>query len=398
MKRIEESYCRPIHDQRVEVVERKGIGHPDSLCDGIAESVSQALASEYRDRFGAVLHYNTDECQLIAGQSIPRFGGGTVTEPIRIIVVGRATNTYQGMSIPVEEIAREAALDYLAETLPVLTIDRDVVLDVQLGPGSGDLTNVFASETPVPRANDTSFGVGYAPLSELERLVLDIEDELQSSFGFDHPALGQDVKVMGVRDGDQATVTVAAALIDAYVDNREAYDSEIEAIRRFVESIARNRTDFETTVRVNTADTPGEREDAVYLTVIGTSAEMGDDGSVGRGNRVNGLITPNRSMSIEAASGKNPITHVGKLYNVLSTEIARNLVDEVVGVREAQVLLVSQIGRPITEPLIADTQVWLDDSTTIKGIEATVSDVINRELATLPEVTDKVIAGEVRSF
>ncbi|MFB6147348.1 MAG: methionine adenosyltransferase, partial [Candidatus Nanohaloarchaea archaeon] len=54
-----------------ELVERKGIGHPDSICDGVAESVSRALCREYRDRFGKVLHHNTDEVQLVAGSSEP---------------------------------------------------------------------------------------------------------------------------------------------------------------------------------------------------------------------------------------------------------------------------------------------------------------------------------------
>ncbi len=58
-------------------------------------------------------------------------------------------------------------------------------------------------------------------------------------------------------------------------------------------------------VHVNTAD--DIKKKSVFLTVTGTSAEMGDDGSVGRGNRCNGLITPNRPMSMEATSGKNPI-------------------------------------------------------------------------------------------
>ena len=56
----------------------------------------------------------------------------------------------------------------------------------------------------------------------------------------------------------------------------------------------------------------------MYLTVLGTSADGADGGQVGRGNRVNGLISLHRPMSTEAAAGKNPVSHVGKIYNLLA--------------------------------------------------------------------------------
>ena len=72
---------------------------------------------------------------------------------------------------------------------------------------------------------------------------------------------------------------------------------------------------------VNALDDPkASDESGIYLTVTGLSAEQGDDGEVGRGNRVNGLITPSRAMSLEAAAGKNAVAHVGKLYNLWRTE------------------------------------------------------------------------------
>ena len=83
---------------------------------------------------------------------------------------------------------------------------------------------------------------------------------------------------------------------------------------------------------------------AVYLTLTGTSAEMGDDGAVGRGNRVNGVIAPFRATSLEAACGKNPISHVGKVYNVLALLAAQDIVEQVPAVRAATVYVLSQIG------------------------------------------------------
>src|SRR5574337_724379 len=79
------------------------------------------------------------------------------------------------------------------------------------------------------------------------------------------------------------------------------------------------------------------------------SAEQGNDGLTGRGNRVGGLISPLREMSLEAAAGKNPVSHVGKLYNVAAREAARALAARP-GVTDAVIVLVSRIGRLLHEP------------------------------------------------
>ncbi|WP_290811861.1 methionine adenosyltransferase, partial [Halovivax sp.] len=343
--RVEPFERRAVEDQEIEIVERKGIGHPDSICDGIAENVAQALAREYVDRVGTVLHYNTDETQLVAGEAAPAFGGGEIVDPIYVLIVGRATKRYEGQIIPTERIALEAAREYLAAEIPELEYGTDVVVDVKLGEGSGDLQEVFGDEgeVPVPMANDTSYGVGHAPLSETERIVLDAERRLNGEYADEHPELGADVKIMGKREGNEIDVTVAAAMIDAHVADMDAYVDSVESVREFVAGVATEHTDRDVRVHVNTAD--DYDAGSIYLTVTGTSAEQGDDGSVGRGNRANGLITPNRSMSMEATSGKNPVNHIGKIYNLLSTEIAHQVVDEVDGVRDLKVRLLSQIGR-----------------------------------------------------
>jgi len=386
-----------VEDEEVEIVERKGIGHPDSICDGIAEHVSGALARAYLDRVGKVLHYNTDETQLVAGTAAPAFGGGEVIEPIYILIVGRATKKYDGQRIPVDSIALDAARDYLRETLPDLDLETDVIVDVKLGEGSGDLQTVFGEEgQSVPMANDTSFGVGHAPLTETETLVYETERRLNTDFHDDHPALGQDVKVMGKREGDQIDLTVAAAMVDQYIPDMDAYKSEIEAVREFVHDLATDYTDRDVTVHVNTAD---DYEDgSIYLTTTGTSAEQGDDGSVGRGNRANGLITPNRSMSMEATSGKNPVNHIGKIYNLLSTRIAESVVDDVDGIRDLRIRLLSQIGRPIDQPHVADAHLVTTDDTDLHEIEDDVTEIIDHHLANVTDITQAVIDGELDTF
>ena len=386
-----------VEDQGVEIVERKGIGHPDSICDGIAEAVSQALSQLYLDRVGRVLHYNTDETQLVAGESAPRYGGGEMVEPIYVLIVGRATRNYDGRKLPVDATALAAARDYLNDHVPELDVGTDVVIDTRLGEGSGDLQDVFGeTSVEVPMANDTSYGVGHAPLTETEEIVLTVERELNGAYADDNPELGPDVKIMGKREGDRIDITVAAAMIDAHVPDLGAYDDAVERVRGFAADVAAGLTDREINVDVNTAD--DYDEGSVYLTVTGTSAEMGDDGSVGRGNRANGLITPNRPMSMEATSGKNPVNHIGKIYNLLSTDIAETVAADVDGIRDLQVRLLSQIGRPIDRPHVADAEVVTEPGVDLRDIEPEIRTRVDERLRNVTDVTRRVIDGELSTF
>jgi len=395
--RVEPVVGRAVEDQEVEIVERKGLGHPDSICDGIAEHVSQALASAYIDRVGKVLHYNTDETQLVAGTSAPAFEGGEVIEPIYLLITGRATKEYQGTRIPTETIALRAARDYFQKHFPLVDFGTDIIVDVKLGEGSGDLQEVFGEEgQQVPMANDTSFGVGHAPLTETENIVLEAERQLNGRYSVDNPEVGTDIKVMGKREGDEIDVTVAAAMVDNYIEGLDDYDDAVGGIREFVTDLASEYTDRSVNVHVNTAD--DYEEGSIYLTTTGTSAEQGDDGSVGRGNRANGLITPNRSMSMEATSGKNPVNHIGKIYNLLSTDIAESVVEEVSGIREIRIRLLSQIGQPIDKPHVADASLVTEDGVEVGDIEDEVEAIIDRELANVTSITKRVIDGELTTF
>ena len=393
---VEPAAGTPVEDQAIEIVERKGLGHPDSICDGVAEAVSRALASAYIDRYGTVLHYNTDETQLVAGDAAPAFGGGEVLEPIYLLLVGRATKRYDGEQFPAETIALQAARDYLADNFPYLDVGTDVVVDVSLGEGSGDLQTVFGEEGAVPMANDTSYGVGHAPLTETERIVLETELRLNGPYAAEHPEVGQDIKVMGKREGDHVDVTVAVAMIDDHVPDMAAYRDAVAGVRDFVGEVAAEITDREVTVHVNTAD--DYEAGSIYLTTTGTSAEQGDDGSVGRGNRANGLITPNRPMSMEATSGKNPVNHIGKIYNLLSTELARSVVEDVGGLRQVQVRLLSQIGKPIDQPHVADVMVVTDEDVALADVREDVLSAVDDDLANVTTITERVVAGELSTF
>ncbi len=317
-------------------------------------------------------------------------------EPIYLLVVGRATKRYEGESLPAETVALRTARKYLDEQFPHLDVGSDIVVDVRLGEGSGDLVDVFGEEGAVPMANDTSYGVGHAPLSETERIVYETETRLNEGYGAEHPELGEDIKVMGKREGNHIDVTVAAAMVDRYIEGMDAYRDAVAAVGEYVTNLAREHTDREVTVHVNTAD--DYETGSIYLTTTGTSAEHGDDGSVGRGNRANGLITPNRTMSLEATSGKNPINHIGKIYNLLSTEIAASVANEVDGVRQLHVRLLSQIGQPIDHPHVADISVATDDGVGLADVRDDIETLVDTELAGVTDVTRQVINGELSTF
>ncbi len=347
----------------VEVVERKGTGHPDTICDAVAEEFSRGLCRYYYEHFGLVLHHNVDKGLLVAGTSEPSFGQGKIKEPIRLILAGRATTSFKGKDIPAEEIARKTTKKWFRDNFHALDPDRDIEIDVLIRPGSQELVELFlrqAKEGELPLANDTSCGIGFYPLTPLERAVYETERLLNSrNFKKEHPATGQDIKIMGVRKAKgEVSLTIACAFVDRFLRDMDDYMDEKEKVGQFAREILEK--EFENVdIFVNTADSP--ESGSIYLTVTGTSAESGDDGEVGRGNRANGLITPMRPMNMEAVSGKNPINHVGKIYNLKAQEIAKRVYEEIPEVSECTCFLVSQIGRPITTPAVAEIRICPDE-------------------------------------
>jgi len=377
-----------------EIVERKGRGHPDTICDALAENLSVALSRFYLDRFGRILHHNVDKGLLWGGAAAPRFGGGAMLKPIEIFLAGRATTEYRGVRVPVEEIAVESARAWIKKHLPRLDPERHVRIHALIRPSSPDLVDLFMRQSAARAApaNDTSFGAGFAPLDALEQAVLQVEHGLNSdAVKHASPEVGEDIKVMGARRGAEFSLTVACAFIDRYVADLAAYRAKKERLRQTVLEFARPACGPVMQIEINTAD--GDSENSIYLTVTGTSAEAGDDGEVGRGNRVNGLITPYRPMSLEAAAGKNPVTHVGKLYNVLAHRIAGALVADVDGVAEAYCTLLCQIGRPIDEPRIVDLKVRLADGAALQPIEARIAQIARSHLAAIGELWRELLAG-----
>ncbi len=394
---------------RFELIERKGWGHPDTLSDGLAEVLSRTYANYTRDNYGIILHHNFDKVGLLGGRSHVTFGRGTLTAPVRVLLNGRASTRCGHNAIPVIDLLIDSAKEFLLARLPRLDPERDLVFHNNLST-AGSPGHVDIGQEPVgsrktwfePRnpddlreahrrtSNDTSVGCAHWPLSRTERAVLDLEKGLTTPESVvERPWLGTDVKVMAQRVGHQARFTLCVPQIAAEVTNAETYKSHLAWVQSYVERFLADRMpDADVQVWVNTKDDYTIPE--LYLTAIGSSIESGDEGLVGRGNRPNGLIAMGRPYSMEGVCGKNPVYHVGKLYNLVALEAAQALHQRCGA--PVEVWLVSQEGRDLADPWQAVVR---------SGGELTagvVSETLRECLSMLPVITDRLLAGEMELF
>lgn len=403
---IERLNHKPVSEQECEFVERKGLGHPDYIIDSACEVASIALSKYYLKEVGRILHHNVDKGLLVGGRATPCFGGGKVEVPIYILVAGRATyeiNSATGKTImPIEDIMRESIKSFIRENFRFLDPDNHVIIDFKVRQGSVDLRTIVEASEDMPLANDTSFGVGYAPLTVLERLVYECERMINSKdFKSSVPESGEDCKVMGLRVNKKIKLTVADSIISGLTPDLQTYLSVKEEIKDKVEDLAsRIASEFNVEVYVNTADIIRDRQEdsVVYLTVTGTSAEAGDDGNTGRGNRVNGLITPNRQMSLEATAGKNPVSHVGKIYNVVARSIAEKIYEETEGVEEVYVRILSQIGKPIDKPQAVSIQYIPNKNCSLNTLVYEMREIATSELRNIRRFTNLILERKVMLF
>ena len=387
----------PLEKQRLEIVERKGLGHPDYICDAVMEQISLRLSKEYLEKAGTILHHNVDKSLLVAGQSELRFGGGIVKQPMLFVFGDRATTEFDGVKIDVEEIAINVAKEWFRKNMRFVDPDKHVKYQVELKPGSAGLVDIFKRKGKVLGANDTSAAVGYAPMTRTEKIVLKTEQFLNSKeFKQRHPESGEDIKVMGSRTNNNLNLTISMAFVDRFISSEEEYFEKkaeiLEEVNKFVEA----NTDFEkVNVQLNTLDARGRGIDGVYLTVLGTSADSGDSGQVGRGNRVNGLISLNRPFCSEAAAGKNPVSHVGKIYNVLTFKVAQHVYEEVPELEEVYVWLLSEIGRPIDQPAIAAAQVVMAENSSLDKVKSKIEAVLEYELENIDKFCMELAQGKI---
>jgi S-adenosylmethionine synthetase len=316
--------CNSLWSPRVQVLECKGAGHPDTLADDLAEALSRAYSQHTLQQCSAVLHHNFDKLCLLGGQSDVSFGSGHLSRPVRVLVNGRAALSFSGQSLGVEALLITVCRQFFAQRLPLLRLERDldIVLNLSTASSPGRVNSEPAQAAgfrhrwfqpqslhDLPErhhlcANDTSLGTGYAPRTAAERLTRGLTEYLSARPRADVPPwLGTDVKVMACQVDQRVDVVTCVPQIADFVPSRAAYLSNLEQLRRdTLQWLAGEFPEFDVHIQFNTRDNP--QTDELYLTAVGSSIESGDEGVVGRGNRANGLITPLRPMNVEGVSGK----------------------------------------------------------------------------------------------
>jgi S-adenosylmethionine synthetase len=378
--------------RRVELVERKGLGHPDTLCDSLVEAISLGLNRMYIDQLGGIPHYNIDKALLVAGRCTKAFGSGELTQAMELIVGDRATSAVNGRTLPLEETARAAVDSWVARHLPHVRPRRDLVVRVVFAPGSEELRGIFRNgHTQV--SNDTCGASGYAPHSQTEELVLAVEHFLNSpDFKHAFADTGQDVKIFAERLDDHLDLTIAMPFLCRATASEAAYfrrKEEVLAVlaKRFADA------PFDIGWRLNSLDRPGVGTAGVYLCLTGTSAEDADSGQVGRGNRVNGLIAFARPTGGEAAPGKNPMAHTGKIYSILSYRLAGLIYEHCPGLEEVYVHLTARIGAPVDQPRTS-VQVILRGGVALADVEDRIRSIVAAQLAEMPTFQRELIEGK----
>lgn len=320
----------------MEIVERKGLGHPDTLADGLAETVSTAYSQYCLDRFGVVPHHNLDKLYIGAGLFNRDFGYREMLKPVRVVINGRISNTMDGEDIRVDLIAKKAIYNYLSMVLPNLR-QNEMIIECNstqhtknpywYSPRNiGDLPE--ASDL---KANDTSVCIAHWPFTVCERLAFELEQYFWLKEGDrimpKYNDIGQDIKVMVQRIDKEIEVTICMPMISAVTTSLEQYlirNQQIEEdLDRLAQSIVTG-SGFIVKVAVNPKAGGGR---LVYLLAVGSCIDCGEEGIVGRGNTNQGVISCFRPHSMEAPAGKNPVYHTGRVMGFLTTKLARSIYD-----------------------------------------------------------------------
>lgn len=392
-----------------EFVERKGIGHPDTLADALAEELSVKYSNYTFKQFGAVLHHNFDKVGLLGGSSYVSFGYGYLKDPIRVLINGRASIRFGKEEISVNKLLISWTKNFFKKRLPMIDVDKDLEfylnLSSQSSPGKtyekeakrSARRRWFKPESikDIPElkklfANDTVLGVGYAPSSKLERLIIDIEKILNGgSYKKKNSWVGSDIKIMGYRNTDSFFLTLCVPQIANFVKSLEDYKINIKRVKYDIEKIIKKHNIENYKLSINTRDNYKLRE--LYLTATGSSIESGDEGLAGRGNRVNGLISSTRPISIEGSCGKNPVYHVGKLYYLAAFEIADKVFKKFKITNE--IFIASQSGRDLIDPWVVAINIPKNFNKK-KELES----FVKNEVKKIPMITNKILRKKVSLF
>lgn len=392
--------AKSVEKKEVEIVERKGKGHPDSLCDGVAEAVAIEIAKIYKEIYGYVLHFNIDKALLVAGKVEKGFGWGRIIKPMELYVGDRATFSLGKKKVDINDIVIKKAKEWFSCLFPHLNIDEVIKVIPVLKEGSEELTALYKNHKQFFAANDTSAAVGYYPLSTTEQVVLSLEKFLNSDeFKKRHSDTGIDVKIMALRIENNLKLTVAMPFLAKLIKSEGDYFARKKEVSKDIMAFLSQYKSYDKVeLSFNALDKKKRGINGVYLTLTGTSAEDADSGEVGRGNRANGIIPVTRPIGSEAAAGKNPVSHVGKIYNVFSHYLARILYEKVEEIKEVYVFMLSEIGKPVNKPKIVLVKPLCKNRVAKRSLEKKIKEVVKEELNKMNDFCEKLVVGDFKVY
>jgi S-adenosylmethionine synthetase len=101
-------------------------------------------------------------------------------------------------------------------------------------------------------------------------------------------------------------------------------------------------------------------------------------------------------MTLEAIAGKNPVSHVGKIYNVLADRMAKEIA-QMEGAEEVYVTLVSKIGSPLNKPLLRGVRISGNSDLTASK-EAAINSVIDYWLEHTDDLVEEFVQGKLTVY
>ncbi len=316
-----------------EVVERKGIGHPDSLADALANEVSLVYSKRCLEIFGVILHHNVDKLYIGAGHYKNDYGICERLSPVIVRVNGRISSVFGDTNLDIEQLQVSAVRNYMCKVMPTMTSD-----DLIIEPNATQHTKVpywfrprnlgDIPDATNPKANDTSVCIGYWPPTPAESLAYQLERYFWTEVsGYTVPRfaeIGQDVKVMVVRNSNHIEATLCVPAMSLFTASYEAYRklmTEHEKNLQFLADTLLADSELQSIVRIN----PYQKQ---YMLGLGSCIECGEEGIVGRGNNINGIISTHRIHTFESWAGKNPVYHTGRVYGYMTAKLARSISEQ----------------------------------------------------------------------
>jgi S-adenosylmethionine synthetase len=375
--------------EKIEVVERKGIGHPDSVADIIAESFSNKYSKYCLEHFGEVLNHWFDKVTISGGEAELSPGFLKVLKKPKIYLFGKVTHVINN-NIPLDLMFKETVNDVFSKIFGIeKSLLPDTFIDVNSGVGADHIKDFYTYNNLKKNtelfSNDTVFCNGYFNYSKLENYVIDLENYVNSAdFKKKFPQTGFDVKILGVRTSNSVVATVCVPFISKKVNSWEDYKKQKLIIHDDLNKFSKPYKWDLLDIQLNTKDS----DRMGYLTVFGTALDKGDFGAVGRGNRYSGIISLNRGETQEAYHGKNPMIHSGKLYTIIAHRIARRIYAKTLS--NVNVLISTNNGTPLLSP--ENVCISFSKDMQIDLLSHNFKEIIDSEIQNIPKLSMDVIS------